>query len=95
MMDATNAKMPLPSKLHLTHVLDNPLRDPSKYRQLVGNLNFLLYTRPEIAFCFFFFEYLSQFNQTPCQAHYDASLHVLKYLLKESVTQGLHFNKSS
>lgn len=90
-IDAVPVTTPLPPKLHLSHTMDDPLQDPTIYRQLIGKLNFLLHTRPDLAFSI---EFLSQFNQTPSQSHYDAALHVLKYL-KGSMTQGLHFNNSS
>lgn len=66
------------------------LPDPTVYRQLIGKLNFLVHTRPDLAFAV---QLLSQFNQQPCQAHYDAAIHVLKYI-KGSLHQGLLFNKT-
>ncbi|CAH1449045.1 unnamed protein product [Lactuca virosa] len=86
--DSGCVSTPLPSKLPLTSSIDNPLTDPMVYRQLIGKLNFLLHTRPDISFSV---QYLSQFNQTPCQTHYDAALHVLKYL-KGTISQGVYFN---
>ncbi|KAI3515606.1 hypothetical protein L1887_14507 [Cichorium endivia] len=67
------------------------LDDPSVYRQLVGKLNFLIHTRPDLAFTV---QFLSQFNEQPTTDHYDAAIHVLKYL-KGTLLQGLYFNDSS
>ncbi|KAI3758794.1 hypothetical protein L6452_06366 [Arctium lappa] len=79
---------PLPCHLKLIPDMPHPLDDPSKYRQLVGKLNFLVHTRPDLAFSV---QYLSQFNQNPSRAHWDAVIHVLKYL-KAFDSYGLFFN---
>lgn len=47
----------------------------------------MVHTRPDIAFSI---QYLSQFNQKPSQFHYDAALHVLRYL-KGTLNKGLFF----
>lgn len=90
-MDLPTTTMPLPAKLQLVHKMENPLVDPTLYMQLIGKLNFLMHTRPDLAFSI---QHLSQFNQTPSQSHYDAAIHVLQYL-KGTISQGLHFNNNS
>lgn len=90
-MDLPTTTMPLPAKLQLVHKMENPLVDPTLYRQLIGKLNFLMHTRLDLAFSI---QHLSQFNQTPSQSHYDAAIHVLQYL-KGTISQGLHFNNNS
>lgn len=57
----------------------------------MASWTFLVHTRPYIAFTV---QLLSQFNKNPCQQHYDAALHVLKYI-KGTNNQGLFFNKTS
>lgn len=42
--------MPLPSKLSPSSDMDIPLEDSTIYRQLIGKLNFLVHTRPDIVF---------------------------------------------
>ena len=45
------------------------LRDPGRYRRLVGKLNYLTITRPDISFLV---SVVSQFLQSPCDCHWDA-----------------------
>ena len=54
-------------------------------------LIFLLDTRPDLAFTI---QHLSQFKKTPCQAHYQAAVHVLKYL-KRIIDQAILINNDS
>ena len=56
-----------------------PLSDPSKYRRLVGKLNYLTVTRPDIAFSM---SVLSQFLSAPCDSHWEAVVRILKYIKK-------------
>lgn len=91
MEDVVTVSSPLPHTLKFLPLIDNPLNDPTMYKQLIGKLNFLVHTRLDITFTI---QHLSQFNKTLCQQHYDSTLHVLKYI-KGTINQGLFFNKSS
>lgn len=78
----------LPSQIKLLPIMDNPLQDPTIYKQLIGKLNFLVHTRPYLSFSI---QYLSQFNKSPSQAHHKATTHVLHYL-KGTINRSLYFN---
>ena len=53
------------------------LEDPEQYRRLVGKLNYLTVTRPDIAFAV---SVISQFMSSPRSTHWDAVVRILKYL---------------
>ena len=53
------------------------LRDPGRYRRLVGKLNYLTITRPDISFPV---SVASQFLQSPCDSHWDAVVRILRYI---------------
>ncbi|XP_071913998.1 uncharacterized mitochondrial protein AtMg00810-like [Coffea arabica] len=67
------------------------LSDPSLYRQLVGSLNFLTITRPDISFAI---QQVSQFMQAPRHLHLAAVRHIIRYLLGTS-SRGLFFSRNS
>ena len=66
--------LPLNLKLHLSDSLLYP--NPTHYRSLVGKINFLTHTHPDLAFTV---QTLSQFMQNPTEAHYQALTHTLHY----------------
>ena len=80
---------PMEKKLNLTSTKGSTFEDPTKYIQLVGSLNFLTTTRPNIAFVV---GILSRFMHQPCEGHWNASKRVLKYL-KGTRTYGIKYSK--
>ncbi|RVW11935.1 Retrovirus-related Pol polyprotein from transposon RE1 [Vitis vinifera] len=62
-----------------------PLGDPGRYRRLVGKLNYLTITRPDISFPV---SVVSQFLQSPCDSHWDAVIRILRYI-KSTPSQGV------
>ncbi|XP_071728319.1 uncharacterized mitochondrial protein AtMg00810-like [Rutidosis leptorrhynchoides] len=81
------AKFPLPQYLKLSVDKGAPLADPESYRRLVGRLLYLTMTRPDISYTV---QHLSQSVSSPKEPHWNAALHLLKYL-KGSVNKGLFY----
>ena len=67
-----------------------PLRDPRRYRRLMGRLNYLTITRPDISFPV---SVVSQFLQSPCDSHWDAVIRILHYIKGTSGQGVLYENK--
>jgi len=76
---------PLPLQCKLLPDEGPLLEDPSQYRALVGKLNFLTHTRPDISFAV---QTLSQFLQNPRTPHLHALLHTLAYV-QGTMNQGI------
>ena len=62
-----------------------PLRGLGRYRRLVGELNYLTITRPDISFPM---SVVSQFLQSPCDNHWDVVIRILQYI-KGTPGQGM------
>ncbi|KAL0344878.1 UNVERIFIED_CONTAM: Retrovirus-related Pol polyprotein from transposon RE1 [Sesamum radiatum] len=91
LLDAKVTSTPLPPGLHLTTATGSLLPDPGPYRRLIGRLLYLGFTRPDISFAV---QQLSQFIQHPRSSHWDAAVHVLRYL-KGTSALGLFFPSSN
>ncbi|KAK2988806.1 hypothetical protein RJ640_004108 [Escallonia rubra] len=90
MTDAKPLATPLSTSLQLSKTTGTPLPDPSLYRQVIGSLQYLTITRPELSFSI---NKLAQFMQTPTDHHWTALKRILRYL-KGTLSHGLRFHKS-
>nr|XP_016472567.1 PREDICTED: uncharacterized mitochondrial protein AtMg00810-like [Nicotiana tabacum] len=74
------------------HTTDSPpFSDPTLYRSLVGGLQYLKFTCPDIAFAV---NQVSQFMHPPLVAHYTVVKHILRYL-NNSLSHGLFISGGS
>ncbi|KAL2243485.1 UNVERIFIED_CONTAM: Retrovirus-related Pol polyprotein from transposon RE1 [Sesamum indicum] len=85
--EGKSALTPLPPGLKFSSQPTKPLKDISRYRRLIGRLLYLGFTRPDICFAT---QQLSQFVQEPCEEHWLAAVHLIRYL-KRNATSGLFF----
>ncbi|KAL5539517.1 hypothetical protein UlMin_045196 [Ulmus minor] len=89
-----NNARPLPtlmiSSLKLTSVEGDPIENATEYRSIVGALQYITITRPEITFSV---NKVCQFMQSPLDQHWKAIKRILRYL-KGSIDEGI-FMKGS
>ena len=91
MLDAKPVTTPLPTNPKLTLNCGDPLDDASPYRSLVGSLQYLAFTRPDISYVV---NRLSQFIHKPTHDHWHAAKRVLRYLAG-TITHGIYLHASS
>ena len=90
MLDCKPIYTPMDLNVKLVPGQGEPLRDSERYRRLVGRLNYLTITRPDISFPV---SVVSQFLQSPCDSHWDVVIRILRYI-KGTPGQGvLYENK--
>jgi hypothetical protein len=85
------SSIPFHPNTKLSSTSGAPLDDPSSYRRLIGRLLYLTHTRPDISFAV---QHLSQFVSKPLVPHYNAAMHILKYL-KSDPAKGIFLSASS
>ncbi|RVX18159.1 Retrovirus-related Pol polyprotein from transposon TNT 1-94 [Vitis vinifera] len=85
MLDCKPVDTPMDPNVKLVPGQGEPLGDPGRYRRLVGKLNYLTITRPDISFPVIV---VSQFLQSPCDSHWDAVIRILRYI-KSTPGQGV------
>ncbi|RVX04896.1 Retrovirus-related Pol polyprotein from transposon RE1 [Vitis vinifera] len=84
-IEIAQSNTPMDPNVKLIPRQREPLRDPGRYRRLVGKLNYLTSTRPDISFPV---SVVSQFLQSPCDSHWDAIILILRYI-KSTPSQGV------
>eukprot|EP00253_Pinus_taeda_P005519 PITA_05519 len=77
MIECNPLTTPMEQNLKLTAIEGKEFEDATKYRQLVGSLNYLTTTRLDISFSV---GILSRFMQKPCEGHWSTAKNVLSYL---------------
>jgi hypothetical protein len=90
MLDAKPVRSPMATSTILSLFDGEPLDDPTPYRSIVGALQYLAITRPDIAFLV---NKLSQFMHRPTSLHWQLVKRLLHYL-KHTVHFGIQIHKS-
>ncbi|KAL3617184.1 hypothetical protein CASFOL_038931 [Castilleja foliolosa] len=82
---------PLSATEPLSLTDSSPSVDATSFRKLVGSLQYLAFTRPDISYAI---NKLSQFMHNPRQTHMQALKRVLRYL-KGTIHHGLFLNRNA
>lgn len=82
-------KTPMSAKAILTATEGDSLANPTEFRAIVGSLQYLTITRPDIAFAV---NSISQFMSQPRTPHLIAAKRILRYL-KGTLDHGLFFSR--
>lgn len=77
MLNAKPVATPLPASPKLSLNSGDPLADPREYHQIVGSLQYLALTRPDISYAV---NKLSQYMHKPTTEHWHSVKRVLRYL---------------
>ncbi|XP_021801224.1 uncharacterized protein LOC110745446, partial [Prunus avium] len=77
MLDCKPVSTPMASKGRFSRTHGTPLTYSTFYRQLVGALQYLTMTRPDISYVV---QHVSQFIGSPTDAHLEAAKRILHYL---------------
>ncbi|KAL0754264.1 hypothetical protein Bca101_091932 [Brassica carinata] len=91
MTNANTVATPLCSTSQLTLLLGKPLDDASEYRSVVGSLQYLSLTRPDISFSV---NKMSQFMHRPTTEHWAAVKRILRYLCGTQ-DKGVYFHANN
>ncbi|XP_021815809.1 uncharacterized protein LOC110758292 [Prunus avium] len=90
LLDCKPVSTPMTSKGTLSRTHGTVLADPTPYRQMVGALQYLTMTRPDISYAV---QHVSQFMGSPSDVHFEAVKRILRYL-KGTLGVGLPVRRS-
>ncbi|XP_030510465.1 uncharacterized mitochondrial protein AtMg00810-like [Cannabis sativa] len=90
MSNATPSPTPMTSGIRLSAYQGEPLEDVQLYRSVVGALQYLTITRPELSFSV---NKVCQFMQKPLSTHWTAVKRILRYV-SGTIDHGLYLQKS-
>ncbi|XP_068319739.1 uncharacterized mitochondrial protein AtMg00810-like [Pyrus communis] len=91
MLECKPCPTPVAAKTSLSATSGSPLPDASLYRQIVGSLQYLTLTRPDISFAV---QTVAQFMGRPTTDHMDVVKRILRYL-KGTLGMGITFTPSA
>ena len=91
MSGAKPVQTPLPTSPPISLHSGTPLEDPTTYRTVVGSLQYLSLTRPDISYAV---NKLSQFMHQPTNDHWELVKRVLRYLCG-SLDEGILIHRGS
>lgn len=91
MLNSKPVSTPLPTSPKLTLNSGAPLSDPTEYRRVVGSLQYLALTRPDVSYAV---NRLSQFMHRPTEDHWNAVKRVLRYL-SGTLSHGIFLKKQT
>ncbi|KAF5442548.1 hypothetical protein F2P56_035193 [Juglans regia] len=91
MQNAKPVKTPMSTSEKLSVFSGQPFEDPTLYRSIVGSLQYLSLTRPDLTFAL---GKVCQFMNSPRVPHWQAVKQILRYL-KHMTTVGLQLSPSS
>ena len=91
LMNSKYVDTPMDPNIKLLPSQGELLSDPEKYRRLVGKLNYLTITRPNISSAV---SVVSQFLNSPCVDHWNAVIHTLN-CIKGLPGKGLLYGHSN
>lgn len=91
MIDAKPVSTPMATSPKLKLSGGQQLTDPTAYRQLIGSLQYLQFTRLDIAFAV---NRLSQYMHCPTEEHLQTGKRILQYLVGTS-THGIFFSANN
>lgn len=90
MQNCKPSKTPVDLKSNLGAEIGPKIKDPTFYRSIAGQLQYLTFTRPDICYAV---QQVCLFMHDPRESHLHALRRILRYI-QGTKSQGLHITKS-